>query len=383
MIYHICSKSEWAAAEETDIYTPESLEKEGFIHFSTNLQIIPTANRFYRGKQDLILIEINEKESPQIRFEPATDRPNELFPHFYGKLATDMVVRKYDFPSAADGTFSLPGELSAVWREAVIQQVIAAAIQSVSPENVIAESFQLNGEQLSIQNRSFDLSRFEKIQLIAIGKAAQRLAAAVEALLGERITDGLVILKHPDDQVPLAPKYQVIRAGHPLPDENSQLAAREALKRCKVAGERDLILFLISGGGSALMTLPEAEIPFEDFVLTNKALLASGASIQEFNCLRKHLDQVKGGKLAECAKPAQTITCILSDVVGNDLNAIASGPTVPDATTFYDCEEILIKYDLKKKLPESVLSYFRKGLAGKAPETLKAENFDRRKIIVF
>ncbi|HWQ15006.1 MAG TPA: DUF4147 domain-containing protein, partial [Roseiflexaceae bacterium] len=165
--------------------------------------------------------------------------------------------------------------------------------------------------------------------------------------------------------------FNVIEAGHPVPDERSVAAGRAVAALLAGATERDLVLVLISGGGSALLTLPVPGVALDDMQALTRALLASGASINEINALRKHLDRVKGGGLARMAHPATLAALALSDVVGSPLDVIASGPTVADTSTFADAWGVLERYGLADSAPGPILDHLRRGLAGAAPETPK------------
>jgi glycerate 2-kinase len=166
-------------------------------------------------------------------------------------------------------------------------------------------------------------------------------------------------------------RVRIQEAGHPLPDEKGLEGAKEMVKMLSHLTPKDLVLFLISGGGSALLPLPVEGITLAEKQATTQQLLSCGANIQEINTLRKHLSQIKGGGLAKMVFPATLVALILSDVVGDSLDAIASGPTVPDPTTYEDCARILNKYELWGKIPPSVAAHIREGMEGKKEETLK------------
>ncbi len=252
-----------------------------------------------------------------------------------------------------------------------VELIIQAALHAVDPHQVVRNSMQMNGSFLQIQGKSVDLASYEHVFLIAIGKASQKMTKAGDDLFGNFVTKSIVLSKHIDPSVQLPNKYELITGGHPVPTLESMLAARKILDLAKSAGKNDLVLFFISGGGSALMTLPEDGITLVEMQDCSRLLLASGADIHEFNAVRKHLDQVKGGKLALAASPAVCFSCILSDVVGSSLSSIASGPTVPDPTTFIDACDVIKKYKLSDRLPESIGSVLQKGMEKKIPETLK------------
>ncbi|MHC1772706.1 MAG: glycerate kinase [Flexilinea sp.] len=256
-------------------------------------------------------------------------------------------------------------------RQEIIESVIQSAIQAVDPYNAIRSAIIRNGESLTINDFSYDLSSYSNVFLIAIGKASQKMAKATDDLFGEYITRSIILTKHIDSSLVFPEKYEILSGGHPVPTAESVAAAGKILSLVRTAGKSDLVIFLISGGGSSLMTLPEEGMTLEDMQQCSKLLLSSGADIREFNTVRKHLDQVKGGKLALAANPATILTCIISDVVGSPLDTIASGPTVPDPTTFEDAYAVISRYQISDKIPESVISVLQKGLKQQIQETLK------------
>jgi hydroxypyruvate reductase len=198
------------------------------------------------------------------------------------------------------------------------------------------------------------------------------MAANLEKILGSRITAGWINVKYGHGRK--LRRIHVQEAGHPLPDENGLKGAQEIVRLLSNLTERDLVIFLISGGGSALLPSPLPEITLEEKQKVTDLLLSCGATIQEINVLRKHLSILKGGGLARIVYPATLISLILSDVIGDPLDAIASGPTVPDPTCFEDCARILDCYALWEKIPPPVARHIREGLEGKREETLKEGN---------
>ena len=242
------------------------------------------------------------------------------------------------------------------------------AIRSADPYEAVKRFLKVEGDRLIVDGREFKIRG--KIYVLAFGKAACSMAKAVEEILGERIAEGIAVTKY-GYSLPLK-KIKVIEAGHPVPDENSVKGAKLGVELAKKVGRDDVLIVLISGGGSALFVLPEDGISFEDKMKTNELLLRSGARIYEINTVRKHISKVKGGKLAKLVR-GTLISLILSDVVGDPLEAIASGPTVKDPTTFQDAYRILRIYNLWDKLPESVRRHIELGLQGKAEETLKED----------
>jgi len=243
--------------------------------------------------------------------------------------------------------------------------ILAAALASADPQQAVARG-------LSGLNQKFDLSRYTKIGLVSMGKAALPMALSAVRILGTRIAAGIVVGKVlPENANRQLSAMKVLRSNHPVPGQASIQAAEEILHYVDGFDSNDAVLFLISGGASALVTLPAAGISLEQMQSVTSSLLACGASINEINAVRKHLDRIKGGQLAARTAPAASLSLILSDVLGNPLDVIASGPTVPDPTTFRDALSVLEKYDLAAKLPESVLDHLRQGEKGAIAETPK------------
>jgi len=203
------------------------------------------------------------------------------------------------------------------------------------------------------------------------------MARAVEDILEDRVTAGLVVVRT-GYTTPLR-RITLREAGHPLPDPAGEAAARKILSLVSGLSPNDLVVCLISGGGSALLPLPREGLTLRDKVDTTDLLLRSGADITEINTVRKHLSRIKGGQLARAAAPARLVTVVVSDIVGSPLDAIASGPTVPDGTTFADALAVLDKYGLTARVPAAVLATLRRGAAGALPETPKPGDpaFDR------
>lgn len=242
------------------------------------------------------------------------------------------------------------------------------AIQDSNPYNAVRKWLSFERGELRVGDHRFPLQG--DLYLLALGKAACLMAKSVEELLGECLKEGLAVTKY-GYSLPLK-KTTVIEAGHPVPDENSFRAAQQGAELALKVRPEDMLLVLISGGGSALFTYPQNGLTLKDKIEVNDLLLRSGARIQEINVIRKHLSKVKGGNLARLVK-GTLIALILSDVVGDSLEAIASGPTVKDPTTFRDAQRILRLYNLWDRLPKGVRDYLRLGLEGKAEETLKQD----------
>jgi glycerate 2-kinase len=251
-------------------------------------------------------------------------------------------------------------------------RIFEAGLQAVDPAEAVMRHVKLNDDRLIIGERRFDLKDYKRILVVGAGKAVAPMAKAMEDLLGNHISDGIIVVKDKHG-LPLQ-KIKVREAGHPVPDERGIQGTAEILSLVEKAGEHDLIICLISGGGSALLSAPVHGISLADKQNATRILLACGATIHEFNTVRKHLSQAKGGRLAQRAFPASVISLILSDVVGDDLDAIASGPTVPDSTTFQDAEKILKGYGVWDQLAPSVCEHIDKGVAGQIEDTPKSDH---------
>ncbi len=254
----------------------------------------------------------------------------------------------------------------------IAEQIFLAGVESVLPKNLISSRVKLSGDMLQIADKSLPLRNFENIYLLAAGKAAALMAKETENILGDNITDGHVVTKYGHGT---ALKYLTLtEAGHPIPDAEGVKGTRRMLDIARRADENDLVICLISGGASALMADCPEGISLDDLKRTNELLVKCGADIAEINSMRKHLSNVKGGQLAKALYPATTISLILSDVIGDRLDVIASGPTVGDSTTFGDALAVVAKYSLNDALPPPVLRYLHEGEKGSIPETPKSDD---------
>ncbi len=262
------------------------------------------------------------------------------------------------------------GEAAARYEDALA--VLQAALEAVDPLEAVRRVLQREGETLRVGERRYDLRRFRHVWVVGAGKASAAMAQAVEHVLGERVSGGWVNVKY-GYTAPTA-RVTVHEAGHPLPDAAGVQGAQRIAALARQATADDLVLCLISGGGSALMPLPVEGVTLEDLQQLTDALLRSGAPIGALNAVRKHLSQLKGGQLARLAHPATVVTLILSDVVGNPLDVIASGPTVPDPTTFADARAVLERYGLWEGAPPAVQRHIARGLSGDVPETPKPDD---------
>jgi hydroxypyruvate reductase len=225
----------------------------------------------------------------------------------------------------------------------------------------------VNGEASS--TRKVDLRPFKRIIVLGAGKASASMAVACEEVLGKSIHEGLIITKYGHSRK--LSTIDIVEAGHPLPDQSGFEGAQKMVSILKAAQADDLIFFLTSGGCSALLPLPPSSISLAEKQTVTQFLLNAGTTIHEINTVRKHLSMTKGGQLAKLAFPATVINLILSDVVGDQLETIGSGPFVPDSSTFKDAWNVLKKYQLDKKVAPSIVRYFKKGLSGKIEDTPK------------
>lgn len=263
-------------------------------------------------------------------------------------------------------------------RETAIE-LIETGIEAASPARVIGDSVAASDESITINGYRFDRTEFNRVYLLGIGKASYPMAKAISEIIsldkGGIITSQEVTGPRPDG-------IEVYRGTHPTPSVANLEAARRLLHLAEEADERTLILFTISGGGSALYSLPAGDLGIDDIVVVNDALLGSGASIDEINSVRKHLSAVKGGRTARRSLPATVVSLILSDVVGDQLTTIASGPTVGDPTTFADARRVLQKYDLWGNLPPVVREHLGEGESGRLQETPKEDPPDVHNFVV-
>jgi hydroxypyruvate reductase len=249
-------------------------------------------------------------------------------------------------------------------------EVLGAALDAVDPAAAVRRAVRREGSLLHMAGEACDLAQTGRVLVIGGGKAGAPMAAALESILGDRVAAGSINVKYgytaPTRQIALR------EAGHPVPDEAGVAGTRAMVDLLHGCGADDLVLCLISGGGSALMPLPVAGVSLEEMQVLTGALLRSGAPIQAINAVRKHLSQIAGGQLARLAAPACVVSLILSDVVGNPLDVIASGPTVPDTTTFSDALAVIAQYGIAADVPEAIRRHLAEGVAGRVPETPKA-----------
>ena len=249
------------------------------------------------------------------------------------------------------------------------EAIFRAGLRAVDPVDAIKKFVRLEEGVLHVASSSYTLDDFDRIYVVGGGKAGAAMAKALEDILGDRITAGWVNVKYEH----LAPTkiVTVHEAGHPVPDEAGVSGTRKLIEMLEACTENDLVLCVISGGGSALLPAPTEGISLEEKQAVTKSLLRCGATIHEINTIRKHISAIKGGQMARIAAPATLISLMISDVVGDPLDTIASGPSVPDEHSFAECFEILAKYGIRDEIPASVLDRLSKGQAGEIEDTPK------------
>lgn len=255
---------------------------------------------------------------------------------------------------------------------------LESALNAADPKQIVRSRLSLRHSTVNLNNHSFDLAKFKNVYVVGAGKGSGSMAEALEEILGSYITSGLVNVPYGSRQKTKTVKLH--EANHPVPDEAGVKGSRKIMEIAVRAEDDDLVICLISGGGSSLMPLPRKGISIADKRKVTQALLKSGATIEEFNTVRKHISDIKGGWLARRAYPATLLNLILSDVVGDDLSFIASGPTVPDLTTFHDSIKVLKKYRLWAEAPTSVRKVLMDGEKRIIPETPKADDEAFKKV---
>ncbi len=258
-----------------------------------------------------------------------------------------------------------------------LEQIFNSAVDRVNPEKILKASLSITGDILKIKTpqteKDFDLLKFKRIWVTGAGKATASMAKGLESVLGSRIEKGIIAVKYGHTEQ--LSGIELIETGHPVPDANSVRGAREIAALAEKADSDTLMINLISGGGSAILCLPYSDNNFlltlEEKQATTRLLLECGASIKEINCIRKHISGIKGGRLARLIYPASCINLILSDVVGDRLDTIASGLTVEDETTYADAYSYFEKYGLLDKIPLNVKNLIVSGKKGETAETPK------------
>lgn len=250
--------------------------------------------------------------------------------------------------------------------------IFRAALRAADPGRCIRGALSAEGDTLCVLNTCYPLETLSRLVVIGAGKASPAMAAAAEEILGDRIAAGAINTKY-GHALPLR-RIAITECGHPLPDQAGVGGAARMLELLQGLDDRALVLCLFSGGGSALLPAPATGISLAEKQQTTQALLACGAAIEEINAIRKHLSRVKGGLLARLAQPARVVSLLISDVIGDRLDVIASGPTHPDPTTFDDCLGLIERYQLGPRLPAAVCRHLQDGARGLVAETPKPDD---------
>ncbi len=258
-------------------------------------------------------------------------------------------------------------DLAALRRAA--RQVLDAAIAAGDAGRLTREALRRDGSRLRAGDRTLDLARVRRVVVVGAGKASGTMAVAAEAALDGIPVTGLVAVKERPEPAPRG--VRVVESGHPIPDARGEAAAAEILRLARDAGPDDLVLCLVSGGGSALTPAPVPGVSLVEKQAVTRLLIESGATINELNAVRKHLSRLKGGQLARAAHPAPVVALLLSDVIGDPLDVIASGPTAPDPTTFEDALAVLDRFGLRARVPAAVRAHLEAGARGETEDTPK------------
>ncbi len=248
--------------------------------------------------------------------------------------------------------------------------IFNAGLKRADAADAVTNWVRRERDALDVAGVRYELSKYRAVYVLGAGKAAAKMASAVEELLRDHISSGIVIVKY-GHSLPLS-LVEIVEAGHPVPDQAGVEGAARVGRLLEEATKDDLVVFLLSGGGSALLPCPVDQITLDDKIRTTQTLLNCGATIHELNAVRKHISKIKGGRLARLAYPATLVSLILSDVVGDSLDVIASGPTVPDSNSFADCLRVVERYELKEKIPPRVRAFLEAGARGEVEETPKA-----------
>jgi len=356
---------------ETDEAFLKAIEAAG-LHW-TQGRIFHIMGSHDKGRAVNILVSLYRKKYGGVTSIALGDNLNDL--PMLREADRAVLVRHAD--SSFDTRISIPGLLKtqlpgpAGWNETVLRLledapganssapahrqdlagIFEAALAAVDPYNAVLKAVRVENEKLYVADVNYDLASFERIIVVGAGKATARMALAIEALLGNRIAAGLIVVKE-DHTAPLTLIEQV-EASHPVPNEAGIAGAQHILEMVRGADQNTLVICLISGGASALLVAPIEAITLQDKQETTRLLLNAGATINELNAVRKHLSAVKGGRLAQAAFPARLVTLIVSDVIGDPLDVIASGPTSPDNSTFAEASAVIAKFGLHSKKPHN------------------------------
>jgi hydroxypyruvate reductase len=246
-------------------------------------------------------------------------------------------------------------------------EILEAGLDAANPENIIPKYVTPN--EIKINVKTINIEKYSNVYSVAFGKAGDSMTKALNSIIS--IKSGIIVIPKGSKSIMKSKKFQIFNSRHPEPDQTSVKAAKEVMKFVQNKRSDELIIFLVSGGGSSLLAMPD-DITLDDKIFVTKLLLKSGAIIQEFNCIRKHLSKIKGGKLVENMK-CDGVSLVMSDVQGDDLSSIASGTTYMDDTTYSEALEILEKYKLKRKIPIEVLKVLEKGMENESPIIKKAK----------
>ena len=246
-------------------------------------------------------------------------------------------------------------------------EILEAGLDAANPENIIPKYVTLN--EIKINGKTINIEKYSSVYSVAFGKAGDSMTKALNSIIP--IKSGIIVIPKGSKSIMKSKKFQIFNSRHPEPDQTSVKAAKEVMKFVQNKRSDELIIFLVSGGGSSLLAMPD-DITLDDKIFVTKLLLKSGATIQEFNCIRKHLSKIKGGKLVENMK-CEGVSLVMSDVQGDDLSSIASGTTYMDDTTYSDALEILEKYKLKRKIPIEVLKVLERGIENESSIIKKAK----------
>lgn len=257
-----------------------------------------------------------------------------------------------------------------------ITKILRSVLVACDPSAIIKKHLIRKGNVIQAFDQKWVISNTGKVYVCAIGKAAIPMISSAKEILGEVLYAGLAVTKVKSTPEHYYRNIRVLKGDHPLPGIHSESAADELIEFLYSTSPDDLVLFLISGGGSALLSKPVQGICMAEIKQLTSALLNASVPIQEINTIRKHIDIMKGGGLLRLAQPANTLTLILSDVVGNELAAVASGPTLPDLSTYSNCLRILNEHCLMDKVPPGILDYLHEGASGSHLETLKPNEYD-------
>lgn len=284
------------------------------------------------------------------------------------------MVSNSEFLKIRNSSELIKGSLVNKEARRITLEILEAALAAANPSQMVYNALQIKESQLSLGNQRINLKKTNGVYLVGAGKATGRMAEAVEEILGDHITDGIIIVPPNTTEDYTLNRVQIREGGHPLPTNTSVSATKQCITLIENSPEDALLLSLFSGGGSALFTLPVINITLEDLQHTTTLLLQAGVPIDGINTLRKHLSQIKGGQFALQVHPRRHWNLLVSDVPGDQLDMIASGPTLPDPTTYHAASKILAEYQLWEKIPQRVREHIQAGLNRTVQETPKPDH---------